>query len=65
MTKQDLINNPQNFESENHLLEWFFSERLNKFCTFFNGELSTFKTFKESEKNCFRLVEKFGLKKVG
>lgn len=64
MTKRDLINEPQNFESEDRLLEWFFSERLNKFCILFNGELSTFKTFKASEKKCFRLVEKFGLEKV-
>ncbi len=43
--KQELINKPKEFKNEEHLLECFFSEKLNLFCLMFNAKLFTFKTW--------------------
>jgi len=43
--KQDLINNPYDLKNELHLLECFYSEKINRFCLRFNGRLFTYKTY--------------------
>jgi len=59
--KQELLENPQEFKNEEHLLECFFSERLNKFCLIFNAKLFVFKTWNGfiNKRNDF--IQRFGL----
>jgi hypothetical protein len=43
--KQQLIDKPKGFKNDEHLLDTFFSEKLNKFCLMFNAKLFTYKTW--------------------
>jgi len=43
--KQQLINNPKDFISDNDFLQTFYSKSLNKFCLMFNAKLHTYKTW--------------------
>jgi hypothetical protein len=59
--KQKLTDEPQEFTNEDHLLECFFSEKLDRFCIYFNAKLFTFKTWRGFENKRNRLIEKFDL----
>lgn len=59
--KQSLIDNPTEFKNEDHLLECFFSEKLNKFCLMFNAKLFTFKTSTGFKNKRDAFIEKFNL----
>lgn len=43
--KQELLENPEELKNENHILECFFSEHINKFCLMFNAKIFTFNTW--------------------
>jgi len=59
--KQQLIDEPKEFKNNEHLLECFFSEKLNKFCLMFNAKLFTYKTWDGllNKRNYF--IEKYNL----
>ena len=49
------------FESDDDILEIWFSEKLNKFCRMFNAELKTWATFSPCLKDAKRLIDKYSL----
>jgi hypothetical protein len=59
--KQELIDEPKEFKNEDHLLECFFSEKLNKFCLMFNAKLFTFKTWNGFVNKRNDFIERFNL----
>lgn len=59
--KQQLIDNPLDFENEENLLNTFFSERLNKFCLMFNGQLFAFKTWNDFLNKRTYFIKKYNL----
>ena len=59
--KIQLINNPNEFNNEEHLLECFFSEKLNVFCLRFNAKLFTFKTWNGFVNKRNDFIQRFNL----
>ena len=59
--KKELIEEHQEFKSEDHLLECFFSEKLNKFCLVFNSKLFTFKTWNAFTNKRNHFIQNFNL----
>lgn len=59
--KQQLIDKPKEFKNDDHLLECFFSEKLNQFCLIFNGNLFTFKTWNGYVNKRNNLIQRFNL----
>ena len=59
--KQQLITEPKEFKSDDHLLECFFSEKLNKFCLMFNAKLLTYKTWNGFVNKRNHFIEKYNL----
>ena len=49
------------FESDDDILEIWFSEKLNKFCRMFNAELKTWATFSPCLKDVKRLINEYSL----
>ena len=59
--KQELIDEPKEFKNADHLLECFFSEKLNKFCLMFNAKLFTFKTWNGFVNKRNDFIQRFNL----
>lgn len=51
----------QQLSNDGDLLEYFYSDALNKFCIMFNADLRTFKSYGGFNKHLYKLIGKYNL----
>jgi hypothetical protein len=59
--KQQLIDKPIDFASDEHFLQTFYSEKLEMFCCMFNAKLYTYKTWNAFAKKRQYFIDKYNL----